>query len=62
MSFPVWCIVLGAIAWAVSYVLRANFVDASDARNPFRLTVSVLGYAGIIAAIYGVIVLSIQGV
>ncbi|MEQ8858593.1 MAG: hypothetical protein RIC56_08095 [Pseudomonadales bacterium] len=60
MSFPIWCLLIGASASMLSFVLKDLFVDSSDVKNPFRTLVRSLGYIGVAVVAYGALLLLIQ--
>lgn len=57
MSFPLWCLIVGGAMSLASYLLKDLFVDDADAHNPFRSLVSATGYLGVIAVVYGAVLL-----
>ncbi len=60
MSFPIWCLVIGASASIIGFVLKDLFVDTSDAKNPFWILVRSVGYIGVAVFAYGALLLLIQ--
>ena len=60
MSFGIWCIAIGGVAWLAYYGLKGVFVDSSDEKNPFRLLMVGVGYAGLVVGAYGVVLVVIQ--
>ncbi len=60
MSFATWCLILGAGAWATSYLLKSLFVDRSDADNPMRSLAMGLGYFGLAAIAWGALLIFVQ--
>lgn len=60
MSFGIWCLIVGGAAWAASYFLKDLFVDSSDADNPLRAVVVWIGYAGLVAGVYGAVLIAVQ--
>ncbi len=61
MKVDVLLIVIGLIAAFSAYGLKALFVDTSDKENPYRMLVTVIGYAGLIAVAWGVVLLLFYG-
>ena len=53
-------IAAGFICWIVSYASKSLFVDKSDAKNPFRTMVVVLGWVGIALVIWGLVIFIAQ--
>ena len=58
MSFALWCLILGTAAWAASYLLKALFVNRSDADNPIRALVAGIGYLGLAAIAWGAVIIA----
>ncbi len=54
-------IVTGIAALLLSRGLKTMFVDSSDENNPYRMLVATIGYGGIAAIFWGVILLTFYG-
>ncbi len=61
MNVDILLIVIGLISALCAYGFKAFFVDTSDEENPYRMLVAVIGYAGLIAFAWGVVLLLFYG-
>ena len=60
MNIGVVLIIVGLIAGVAAYGLKAMFVNTADKENPYRKLVAVVGYSGLIAIGWGVVLLSLN--
>ncbi len=61
MNVDILLIVIGLISAFSAYGFKAFFVDTSDKENPYRRLVAVIGYAGLVAVAWGVVLLLFFG-
>ncbi len=61
MNVGILLIVIGLISAFFAYGFKAFFVDRSDKENPYRRLVAVIGFAGLIAVAWGVVLLLFYG-
>ena len=54
-------IVIGVVGLILSRGLKTMFVDSSDENNPYRMLAATIGYGGIAAIFWGVILLTFYG-
>jgi len=61
MSVGIVLIAIGVAAWLAMYGFRALFVDRADKDNPYKALVTVVGYLGLAAAAWGLVLLLFAG-
>jgi len=57
MSAGLMFVIAGLAAVAISYVSRSLFVNRGDEENPYRRLCTALGLAGLVSAVWGVVLL-----
>lgn len=57
MSAGLMFLIGGLAAIAISYMSRSLFVNRGDEENPYRRLSTALGVAGLISAVWGVVLL-----
>ncbi len=61
MNVGILLIVIGLTSALCAYGFKAFFVDRSDKENLYRRLVAVIGFAGLIAVAWGVVLLLFYG-
>ena len=61
MNVGILLIVIGLTSALCAYGFKAFFVDTSDEENPYRMLVAFVGYAGLIAVVWGGVLLLFYG-
>ena len=51
----------GVAVWLAMYGFKALFVDSADKENPYKTLVTVVGYLGLAAAAWGLVLLVFAG-
>lgn len=61
MNVGLMLVLIGVAVWLAMYGFRALFVDRADKENPYRTLVTVVGYLGLAAAGWGLVLLLFAG-
>lgn len=61
MNVGMILVAIGVAVWLAMYGFKAMFVDRADKENPYKTLVTVVGYLGLVAAGWGLVLLLFAG-